>query len=192
MFSPVLFLLIQYMNRQKYYLFFCKAESSCCNGLSSKFDMLTFFCILPWLFVLEIDIDILMCFIILFINWLISMCVFECVSLCLYLRVLVYVHIFVCYFVWIFVCVNSGMHMCVLVSVYLCVCVCVCVCVCECVCVSLLLLGFKFNNFCLFLKCFCFGSEILQWVFMCLSGQLRATVLMVQCIFNLKCILIHW
>ena len=117
------------------------------------------------------------------------MCVFECVSLCLYLRVLVYVHIFVCYFVWIFVCINSGMHMCVLVSVYLCVCV--CVCVRECVCVSLLLLGFKFNNFCLFLKCFCFGSEILQWVFMCLSGQLRATVLMVQCIFNLKCILIH-
>ena len=113
MFSPMLFLLIQYMNRQKYYLFFCKAESSCCNGLSSKFDMLTFFCILPWLFVLEIDIDILMCFIILFINWLISMCVFECVSLCLYLRVLVYVHIFVCYFVW---------NLCVLIRVCICVC----------------------------------------------------------------------
>ena len=119
------------------------------------------------------------------------MCVFECVSLCLYLRVLVYVHIFVCYFVWIFVCINSGMHMCVLVSVYLCVCVCVCVCESVCVCVSLMLLGFKFNNFCLFLNSFCFGSEFLQWVFMCLSGQLRATVLMVQCIFNLNCILIH-
>ena len=176
----MLFLLIQYMNRQKYYLFFRKAESSCCNGLSSKFDMLTFFCILPWLFVLEIDIDILMCFVILFINWLISMCEFECVSLCLYLRVLVYVFIFVCYFVLILVCISSSMHICMLVSLYL------------CVCVSLLLLGFKFNNFCFFLKSFCFGLEFLVWVFMCLSGQLCATVLMVQCIFNLKCVLIHW